>query len=626
MIQLSDIHFKYDDQPLFSGLSLTIHAGHKACIVGRNGVGKTTLFELLLGKLIPDDGDISCPKEWRVATLRQNVVPSERSALDFVMDGDATLRSLERTIERATNSADDSKLIASLSAYEDQGGYRYTQRAETILHGLGFTSEDFKKPHSEFSGGWRIRLNLAQTLMVPSDYLLLDEPTNHLDLEAVSWLYRWLSRYEGTVVLIAHDREFIDRIATEIIHLDQGVARTYRGGYSSFEQQRAALLLEQETLLQRQEKERARIQKFVDRFRAKASKAKQVQSRIKLLEKMTYTAVLRDEAPYKFSFTSPTRFDQPMVNFRACTLGYGPHRVIEEFTQQVYPRDRIGILGINGAGKTTLLKAMAKELSPLQGTVEVSDHTTVGYFAQHQLEVLKGTTSAYQHIEESSELSAQSIRNFLGGWGFSGSAIFRPVSQLSGGEKARLVLAKLALQKPALLVLDEPTNHLDLEMRNALASALDDFEGAVVVVAHDQHLLRQCVNEFWLIRDGTISVYRGDLDDYEAIASPVSVEEVDMPSLNSRAKRQHRALLREQQRAFAREIDRIESSLEEISGEVQLLTERLQDPATLKHLNRNELNGLLARHNDLTQETARLEAQWYSLTESMDRCAEDRSQ
>lgn len=626
MLQFRDIYFKYDDQPLFWGLSLTIHARHKACIVGRNGVGKTTLFELLLGNLIPDDGEISYPKEWRVATLRQDVAPSERSALDFVKDGDAVLRSLERTIDRATKSADDSELVASLSAYEDQGGYRYTQRAETILHGLGFSSEDVDKPHGEFSGGWRIRLNLAQTLMVPSDYLLLDEPTNHLDLEAVSWLYRWLSKYEGTIVLIAHDREFIDRIATQVIHVDQGVARTYSGGYSAFEKQRAALLLEQETLLQRQEKERARIQKFVDRFRAKASKAKQVQSRIKLLEKMTYTAVLRDEAPYQFSFSSPTRFDRPMVSFETCTLGYGQHQVIREFTQRIYPRDRIGILGINGAGKTTLLKAIAKELDPLEGTVGVSEHTTIGYFAQHQLEVLTGTISAYEHIEESSELSAQSIRNFLGAWGFSGSSIFRPVSQLSGGEKARLVLAKLALQRPALLVLDEPTNHLDLEMRSALASALDNFEGAVVVVAHDQHLLRQCVNEFWLISDSAISVYRGDLDDYEAMLSPVVNDQLDTRSFNSKAKRQHRALIREQKRAYSREINRIESSLEEISGEVESLTERLKDQMTLKHLDRDELNRLLARHSDLTQEAARLEGLWYSLTESMDRCTEDPTQ
>ncbi|MCY3540696.1 MAG: ABC-F family ATP-binding cassette domain-containing protein [Gammaproteobacteria bacterium] len=626
MLQFSDIYFKYDDQPLFSGLSLTIHAGHKACIVGRNGVGKSTLFELLLGNLIPDDGDIRYPKDWRVATLRQNIAPSERSALDFVMDGDAILRNLERTIERATKSADDSKLVASLSAYEDQGGYRYTQRAETILQGLGFTSKDFDKPHRDFSGGWRIRLNLAQTLMVPSDYLLLDEPTNHLDLEAVSWLYRWLFKYEGTVVLIAHDREFIDRIATEVIHLDQGVARTYSGGYSAFEKQRAALLLEQETLLQRQEKERARIQKFVDRFRAKASKAKQVQSRIKLLEKMTYTAVLRDEAPYKFTFSSPARFDQPMVSFQASSIGYGDETVIRDFTQRIYPKDRIGILGINGAGKTTLLKAIAKEIDPLHGVVELSTHTTVGYFAQHQLEVLEATSSAYKHIEESTELSAQSIRNFLGAWGFSGSTIFRPVSQLSGGEKARLVLAKLALRRPAILVLDEPTNHLDLEMRNALASALDNFEGAVVLVAHDQHLLRQCVNDFWLIRDGTISVYRGDLDDYEAMLNHTGDVQVSKSSFNSRAKRRQRALLRERKRVFARELSRIESSIEEISGEVQSLTDRLQDPSTLKHLDRNELNSLLARHSNLTQESARLEAQWYSLTESMDRFSGDRSQ
>ena len=623
MLQFRDVHFKYDNSPLFSGLSLTIHAGHKACIVGRNGVGKTTLFELLLGNLIPDDGDISFPKEWRAATLRQNVVPSERSALDFVMDGDANLRSLERKIETATTIADDSKLVAALSAYEDQGGYRYIQRAESILRGLGFTAENFDKPHREFSGGWRIRLNLAQTLMVPSEYLLLDEPTNHLDLEAVTWLYRWLTKYEGTVVLIAHDREFIDRIATEIIHLDQGVARTYSGGYSVFEEQRAAILLEQETILQRQEKERARIQKFVDRFRAKASKAKQVQSRIKLLEKMTYSAVLREEAPYKFSFSSPTRFDRPMVSIETCTLGYGQHQVIKELTQRIYPKDRIGILGINGAGKTTLLKAIANEIDPLAGQMEVSKHTTVGYFAQHQLEVLEGSLSAYEHVEENSEFSSQSIRNFLGAWGFSGSMIFRPVSQLSGGEKARLVLAKLALQRPALLVLDEPTNHLDLEMRNALASALDNFEGAVIVVAHDQHLLQQCVNEFWLIRDGSVSAYRSDLDDYEAMLRPEVTDHLGTRSSNSKAKRQIRALKREQKRAFAREINRVEISLEEISKEVESLTERLQDPTTLKHLDRDELNSLLARHGDLTQETARLEARWYSLTESLDRFAEE---
>lgn len=584
------------------------------------------MFELLLGNLIPEDGDISFPKDWRVATLRQDVAPSKRTALDFVMDGDTRLRTLERKIAGVGKEEDNSELIMSLSEYEDQGGYHFTQRAEAILQGLGFTQKDRNKPHREFSGGWRIRLNLAQTLMQPSDLLLLDEPTNHLDLEAVSWFHRWLLKYSGTVIMIAHDRDFLDRVATEIVHIDQGVARSYKGGYSNFEQQRAALLLEQETLIGRQEKERARIQKFVDRFRAKASKAKQVQSRIKLLEKMTYTAVLRDEAPYKFTIPAPARFDQPMVSFQACTLGYGKHHVIKEFTQRIYPRDRIGILGVNGAGKTTLLKALAKELTPIRGSVEVSERTTVGYFAQHQLEVLKGTYSAFEHIEQCSELSPQSNRNLLGAWGFSGSAIFRPVAQLSGGEKARLVLAKLALQKPALLVLDEPTNHLDLEMRSALASALDAFGGAVVAVAHDQHLLRQCVNEFWLIRDGTISSYQGDLDDYEAMLSSTGDLQQHSVGHTARAKRQYRALQRNQKRVLDKELNRIECSMEELSSEVQVLTVRLADPHTLENLDRNELNSLLARHSDLTQEIARLETQWYAINEKLEQYTEDNTQ
>ena len=603
-------------------MSLTVHAGHRAGIVGRNGVGKTTLFELLLGNLLPDDGDASYPKEWRVAILRQNIAPSRRSALDFVMDGDATLRNLERKITVAEKNQDTTDLVNLLSKYEDQGGYRYVQRAETILVGLGFTYQDFQKPHREFSGGWRIRLNLAQTLMVPSDLLLLDEPTNHLDLEAVSWLHRWLLKYAGTVAIIAHDREFLDRVATEVIHLDQGAARTYKGGFSAFEEQRAAILMQEEILLGRQERERARVQRFVDRFRAKASKAKQVQSRIKLLEKMTYTAVLREDSPYRFSFPSPSRFDQPMASFEDCSLGYGERMVIADFTQRIYPRDRIGILGVNGAGKTTLLRALAQDIVPLRGKVEISEHTTVGYFSQHQLEVLQGTSSAFEQIEQSTHIPNQSIRNFLGAWGFSGADIFRPVQQLSGGEKARLVLAKLALQKPALLVLDEPTNHLDIEMRSSLASAMDTFAGAVVVVAHDQHLLRRCVNEFWLIRDGQVTTYSGDLDDYEATLSSFADVKLREVSHTARFKRQHRAMQRQQKSVLVRERAQIERALEEISKEEQALTAQLADPNALDTLDRNALNGLLARHGSLTKEIARLESDWFSISEGLDRFTE----
>lgn len=626
MIQFSEVHFKYDKQPIFSGLSFTVHAGHRVGIVGRNGVGKSTLFELLQGNLSPDDGDISYPQAWRICSLRQNVEPSDRIALDFVMDGDVKLRTLERKIAHAQNTEDLDSLVTLLSTFDDHGGYGLAQRAESILTGLGFTQQDFQKAHREFSGGWRIRLNLAQTLMMPSDLLLLDEPTNHLDLEAVSWLDRWLLKYSGTVLVIAHDRQFLDRVATEIIHVDQGVARTYKGGYSAFEEQRAACLVQQETLLSRQDKERARIQKFVDRFRAKASKAKQVQSRIKLLEKMTYTAILRDASPYRFTFPSPSQFDQPMASFENCTLGYEKKIVIENFTQRIYPRDRIGILGVNGAGKTTLLRTLAKEIMPLQGEVELSDHTTVGYFAQSQLEVLESGCSAFELLAHKTNLPAQSIRSNLGAWGFSSTDIFRPIHSLSGGEKARLVLAKLSMNKPALLILDEPTNHLDIEMRNSLASALDTFGGAIVLVAHDQHLLRQCVNEFWLINEGRVSTYRGDLDDYEATLNSAQDSTPTSSSLNAKAKRQHRAHQRKEKSALTAELRRVEDAMEKLAGEEQNLTKQLADPSVLATLDRNELNGLLAHHSNLAKKLGRLEVEWFSITERLDQFTENSAQ
>ena len=618
MLTFKDIQFKYDDQPLFIGLSLSIHAGHRVGIVGRNGVGKSTLFELLLGNLIPDDGDISFPKDWRIATLHQNIEQSPRTALDFVMDGDKTLRMLEQKIDKSETHEDHGKLVSLLSQYEDFGGYHYAQRAQSILSGLGFRHQEFQKPHREFSGGWRIRLNLAQTLMTPSDLLLLDEPTNHLDLEAVTWLFRWLQKYEGTVVVIAHDREFLDRIATEIIHLDQGVARSYKGGYSAFEEQRAALLLQQEILLGRQEKERARIQKFVDRFRAKATKAKQVQSRIKLLEKMTFASVLREESSYRFDFPSQTRFDQPMVSFDECALGYGEHTVIESFTQRIYPKDRIGILGANGAGKTTLLRALAQQILPLRGKLKISENTTVGYFAQHQLELLQASNTAFDHIDQYADFTPQSIRNFLGAWGFSGDDCFRLIHRLSGGEKARLVLATLALQKPALLVLDEPTNHLDIEMRSALASAMDTFGGALVVVAHDQHLLRQCVDELWFIHDGRVTTYSGDLDDYEVMLSSYTETRPHEVSHSPKVLRKYRALQRQQKSVLLKERDQLERSMEEFNKEVQDLTVQLADRSALESLDRTALNDLFARHSHLSQEVARLEVQWYSITEKLD--------
>ena len=453
--------------------------------------------------------------------------------------------------------------------------------------------------------------------MTPADLMLLDEPTNHLDLEATVWLQKWLAKYEGTVMMIAHDRDFLDQVADEIVHIEQLAAHTYRGGYSSFEKQRALRLSQQQSMLQQQARERQRIERFIDRFRAKATKARQVQSRIKLLERMPEVAVIRTQLPYKFTFQAPARFDQPMVQIDRCSLGYPDQVVISELTERIYPGDRIGILGINGAGKSTLLKSLAGELTPLDGALELSEHTTVGYFAQHQLELLDGDVDAYRHVGKATEFSDQQIRNFLGAWGFSGDHIYRPVRQFSGGEKARLVLALIALERPALLVLDEPTNHLDLEMREALSIALDAYSGAVVVVAHDQHLLRQCINEFWLVEKGAVTKFDGDLNDYESLLAEPSVKSARAQVQSQRDRRKARAEERNRLRGFIDRRKAIEQSLDELELHVEKLGSKLSDPETLKTVARAELDEWIRDHGQSRKRIAQLEREWMSIEEEI---------
>lgn len=610
--------FKYGDTPLFEDLSFTVHAGHNVGLVGRNGIGKTTLFALIRQQLQPEDGSVEYPSTWRVSWLSQNVPPTNRSAIDFVMDGDTTLRQLQREIEHAQQSLGGVEIARALAEFEDRGGYSFESRAATILSGLGFAAEDHAKPHEEFSGGWRIRLNLAQTLMCPADLMLLDEPTNHLDLEAMVWFQKWLAKYEGTVLLIAHDRELLDQAVDTIVHIDQLQAFTYRGGYSSFEEQRAQMLIQQETMLKRQAQERERIQRFVDRFRAKASKARQVQSRIKMLERMTQVAVLRTQLPYRFSFQSPVRLDEPMVAVDNCYLGYDETDVIADATERIYPGDRIGVLGLNGAGKSTLLKALAGAIQPRLGSIGFSTHTTIGYFAQHQLEILDGERNARDHVLDHREFSEQQVRDFLGAWGFGGTDIFRPVRQFSGGEKARLVLAKIALERPALLVLDEPTNHLDMDMRAALSHALDSFQGAVVVVAHDQHLLKQCVNEFWLVKGGRVTTFQGNLDDYEAAIG--ESKQVGKPSKSSsKLLRKSRANARNQERDLVARKRQIESMLSQLELKVQDLNEKLVDPQSFSEANRSELQDWIRKHGKARKTIEELENEWMSIEERLDK-------
>lgn len=617
MLQLTNVYFKFGDDPLFEELSFTVHAGHRVGIVGRNGAGKTTLFELIQGTLAPHEGNVELPVAWRIASLRQHVEPTERSAIEFVMDGDIRLRRVQVAIERAEKEKNDEGLAEALTEFEDLDGYRYENRAATILVGLGFTASEFSKPYREFSGGWRIRLNLAQALMTPAELMLLDEPTNHLDLEATVWLQRWLSRFDGTVLMIAHDRDFLDGAVDTIVHIDQYQAKTYRGGYSSFEEQRATQLAQQEVLHERQIRERQRIGRFIDRFRYKATKARQVQSRIKLLERMQEVAIVRTELPYRFSFQSPTRLDQPMVQIDNCCLGYGGIQVIGDFTQRIYPGDRIGVLGLNGAGKSTLLKSLASELAPIEGSIQLSEHTSVGYFAQHQLEVLDGHQSARDHVAHLVEMTEQQIRNFLGAWGFGGNDIFRSVEQFSGGEKARLVLAMISLERPALLVLDEPTNHLDIDMRSALAYALDSFEGAVVVVAHDQHLLRQCVNEFWLIDGGRVSAFEGDLEDYEESLDRIVEEPKKSTTRSSKEVRKERAELRNRQRNLVRRREEVEGLLAKLEQELRDLNDLLVNPETFQRADRDELNDWMRQHGAKKKKIDELENEWMSIEERL---------
>ena len=618
MLQFKNVLFKHGDRTLLEDVSFVVHAEHRVGIVGRNGVGKTTLFDLVLGRQTPADGDIFFPKDWRISWLDQYKVPSDQPALDFVIDGDREVRRIERMIKSYEDAGDYEHAVNLYAEYEDAGGYRTESVAGTILFGLGFTKEDFVKPHREFSGGWRIRLNLAQTLMTPADLLLLDEPTNHLDLEATLWLEKWLSYFKGTLLTIAHDRDFLNRTVDEIIHIEHQTTCSYVGNYESFERQRIENFIRQEVLFQRQEQERQRIQKFINRFRANSKKAPLVQSRIKALERMKATAPLRPQSSYDFQFVSPSRMDQPMVKIDDVTVGYGGNIVAQNITEKIYPRDRIGILGLNGAGKTTLLKVLAGDMEPLSGEIEFGVHASVAYFAQHQLEVLDGAKSPMETFLDQEVTSEQAVREYLGRWGVQSDDVHRPVSQFSGGEKARLVLALIARQKPSLLLLDEPTNHLDLDMRNSLATALQQYEGAVLMVAHDRSLLRQCMNQYWLVKDGTVRRFDDDIDRY---AASIDIQIIEIGRTRKPRKsdlRKHRAEVRNRNRGLVKKRAQLEHEISRIQLRVNELTNLLGDQSTFDSNTASNIQKWIREHGLARNHLDELERQWLDVSEQLE--------
>jgi ATP-binding cassette subfamily F protein 3 len=617
MLNFSDISIRRGTRVLFEKATFNLYRGEKIGITGENGSGKSTLLALVRGEVAPETGSFDMPGNLAVAHVAQELSATDQPAIEFVLDGDAELRSIELQIA-AAEAADDGHRLAELyGRYDAIGGYHARSRAATLLHGLGFATRDEQRAVREFSGGWRVRLNVAQALMCRSDLLLLDEPTNHLDLDAVLWLEKWLQDYRGTLLLIAHDRDFLDQICNRIVNIEHGKVDLYRGNYSDFEEARAARLAQDQALYERQQREVEHIESFINRFRAKASKARQAQSRIKALERMQRIAPAHVDTEFTFSFLEPHKLPRPLLTLENQAVGYGEAALVEKVNFTISPGARMALLGHNGAGKSTVIKLLAGELPALTGErVEARDLRT-GYFAQHQLEQLNGNESPLQHLRsmggpEAVKATEQDLRDFLGTFGFRGDRVFEAISPFSGGEKARLVLALLSYLRPNLLLLDEPTNHLDLEMRQALVHALQDYSGAVLMVSHDRHLLRTVIDEFYVVANGRAVPFDGDLEDYArwAAVNPRDAKEKTVKAVKATpaAQRNRSSKLKTELAKLDKQLASMQQQQREI--ELQLSAADIYDAA-----NRSRLRELLDRQNKLKQELDKVETSWLEVTE-----------
>lgn len=625
MINFKNIALRRGARLLFAGASLTIHKGQKVGVTGANGTGKSSLFALLLGNLQPDQGEFSLPPDLVMARVSQETEASSISAIDFVLDGDRELRELQSKLASAEQSNDGLLLAELHGRLEDIGGYSAVSRASRLMNGLGFQTGQENIPVREFSGGWRMRLNLAQALMCRSDILLLDEPTNHLDLDAVIWLQDWLEKYPGTLLLISHDRDFLDSITDHIIHIEQQRADYYTGNYSAFEVLRAEKLALQQAAYAKQQREIAHIQSFIDRFRAKATKARQAQSRIKSLQKMTLIAQAHVDSPFHFQFSRTEKLPSPLLRLEAVSVGYGDSDLFSAVDLSIEPGDRIGLLGANGAGKSTLIKLLAGELVPGTGLREAAETLQIGYFAQHQLEQLQATESPLWHLHKiAADATEKELRNFLGGFDFHGDKVLEPVVNFSGGEKARLVLALLVYRNPNLLLLDEPTNHLDLEMRHALSMALQDYQGALVVVSHDRHLLRSVTDQLLLVSDGQVTDFTGDLDDYRKwlVEKGKQVPAPDLQGSAARTSRkevrQRQAERRQQLRPLQQALDQAERMVEKLHADQQRLQDQLADPEIYSEQGKERLKKLLLQKSELDKTLAEAESDWLQASEKLE--------
>jgi ATP-binding cassette subfamily F protein 3 len=638
MLRISNLTLRRGDKLLLEQASLSVPPGHKLGLVGANGCGKSSLFALLRHELHQDGGEFEIPPRWVIAHVAQETPATERAAIDYVQDGDVELRAVQA--ELAVAESDPSTAGEHLAELHDRyaaiGGHTATARASTLLHGLGFATEQHQRPVDEFSGGWRMRLNLAQALMSRSDLLLLDEPTNHLDLDAVLWLEDWLQQYPGTLLLITHDRDFLDATVGAIVHFDARKLRVYPGNYAQFEIQRAEQLALQQSMYAKQQKRIAHLQKFIDRFRAKPTKAKQAQSRIKMLERMDVVARGHVDSPFTFSFPEPERAPRQLFRLEDVDVGYpGPEGrvVLRDLEWSLLPGERIGLLGPNGAGKSTLLKLLVGQLQPLSGTMHIGQGLAIGYFAQHQVEQLRLEHSPLWHLRRlDPSAREQDQRNFLGGFDFRGKQADAAIEPFSGGEKARLALALIVYQRPNLLLLDEPTNHLDIEMREALTEALLEFEGALVVIAHDRHLLRASVDQLWLVDNGGLAPFDGDLDDYrdwvlnrrrrEIDEDPVSAMAAASAQADRKTQKRIEAEARQRaadaRRPFEKKIAAIERELEPLQREKAELDAWLASTEAYAEANRMLLPEKLKRQGEVAARVATLEEDWLWVSAELD--------
>ena len=628
MITLNAVNLLRSGKVLLEDASATIHAGQHVGLVGANGCGKSSLLAMLTGNLHPDKGNLSFDVGRGLAHMAQEIDALDRNAVEYVLDGDKKLRSIEEGIARA-EAADQHVRLAEL--HEQlllADGYTARSRAEQLLHGLGFSNEELQKNVRDFSGGWRMRLNLAKTLMCPSDIMMLDEPTNHLDLDAIVWLESYLKRYAGTLLVISHDRDFLDAVTNYTLHIEHQRLNEYKGNYSAFEKMRSERLQQQQAAFEKQQKQRAHMESFVERFRAKATKAKQAQSRLKALARLEEIAPAHVDSPFSFSFPEADKMSSPLLTLEKAELGY-QNNILLKLKMSILPGSRIGLLGANGAGKSTLIRSLAGELPLVSGKVHKGEHLSIGYFAQHQLESIDPEASPLLHLQRlSPEAREQELRNFLGGFGFNGEKALEKTEGFSGGEKARLALAIIGWQKPNLLLLDEPTNHLDLDMRLALTLALQSFEGAMILVSHDRNLIKSTTDELFLVHDGRMEAYIGDLDDYSdwliqqrqqdrnelKVDKEVSENSAQLRKEQKRLDAERRKMLR----PLKQKVQKLEAALEKTQETLAEVEEALGAPEIYAESAREQLKGLLDQQISLKQQVNDTEEMWMEALEELE--------